>query len=389
MSKSVKFTVIIPTRERAETLGPCLRTALAQDYGNLEIIVSDNCSWDGTRDLVRGFKDKRVKYINTGRRVSMTQNFEFALSQVKKGWVSILGDDDGLLPAALEKAAGLIKATGVKALKSDVCLYAWPSLTGEKFGRLCVSLKPGRRLRSSKAWLAKIMSGRASYSELPMLYTGGFISLELINKVRRGGAFFRSRIPDVYSALAVSSVVDKYLYSYEPLAVTGLSKYSTGISLLGFGKKWVSTVFAGRAAPVKSGGAPAREFLSEANLPFHPALPLCADGHPPRSLQALVYESYLQSAHLRGGVGKTSHRRQLEVILRTAGAAGKTIREWGKAFAAAHKLDYAGALAAAKKAERAGRRPPGDKTCFLGSPDLPLKDVYAASLAGAGAIGKN
>ena len=46
-----KFTVIIPTRERAETLYYAIKTCVEQDYENLEIIVSDNASQDDTEKL--------------------------------------------------------------------------------------------------------------------------------------------------------------------------------------------------------------------------------------------------------------------------------------------------------------------------------------------------
>ncbi len=44
-----RFTIIIPTRERAATLEHALRTVTDQDFASLEIIVSDNASTDNTR----------------------------------------------------------------------------------------------------------------------------------------------------------------------------------------------------------------------------------------------------------------------------------------------------------------------------------------------------
>jgi cellulose synthase/poly-beta-1,6-N-acetylglucosamine synthase-like glycosyltransferase len=68
-SAKIKFNVIIPTRERMDTLRHCLRTVVAQDYDPLNIIVSDNFSQDGTREVVAEFNDPRITYVNTGRRV--------------------------------------------------------------------------------------------------------------------------------------------------------------------------------------------------------------------------------------------------------------------------------------------------------------------------------
>ena len=51
------FTVIIPTRERSDTLQHALHTCVIQDYDNLEILISDNLSQDHTREVVESYKD--------------------------------------------------------------------------------------------------------------------------------------------------------------------------------------------------------------------------------------------------------------------------------------------------------------------------------------------
>lgn len=47
MSRTPRFTVVIPTRERARTLHFTLRTCLAQAFDDFEVLVSDNQSPDG------------------------------------------------------------------------------------------------------------------------------------------------------------------------------------------------------------------------------------------------------------------------------------------------------------------------------------------------------
>ena len=63
-TQATKFSVIIPTRERSDTLQSSLKTCVGQDYDNLEIIVSDNFSTDNTREVVESFDDPRIRYIN-------------------------------------------------------------------------------------------------------------------------------------------------------------------------------------------------------------------------------------------------------------------------------------------------------------------------------------
>jgi glycosyltransferase involved in cell wall biosynthesis len=102
-----KITVIVPTRERCDVLQHCLQTLTMQDYQHLEILVSDNFSADATKEVVASAGDPRIRYINTGRRLSMSHNWEFALSHVRDGWVTFIGDDDGLPPGAIASVSDL------------------------------------------------------------------------------------------------------------------------------------------------------------------------------------------------------------------------------------------------------------------------------------------
>lgn len=373
-NQEIKFTVIIPTRERADTLKWALKTCITQDYGNLEIIVSDNFSQDDTREVVQSFKDKRIKYVNTGKRISMSSNWEFALSFVTEGWVTIIGDDDGLLPGALKKVAEIIKLTGIQAIRSMTCSYVWPSLLGKNFGRLGVPLGSGYEIRKSCEWLSKVIQHDTHYSELPMLYNGGFISFEVLREIKKcTNAFYLSCVPDVYSSVSIASVIDTYVYSYEPFAINGASAHSTGTSAF--------------SNDPNSKSSPNEKFKNEGNIPFHKDIPLISNGNYPPSLEILVYESYLQSKALRNS-RIDIHSEQLEKILSTYPRKNKEIIiEWAKEFAEYQKIDFNLIL---KKANR--------KRIFIklfrlisrlihilnmykiGSPDLPIKDVYEASI---------
>jgi glycosyltransferase involved in cell wall biosynthesis len=375
VNKGSKFTVIIPTRERADTLQYSLKTVVAQDYDNLEILISDNFSCDDTEDVVRSFKDSRIVYKNTGKRLSMSHNWEFALSHVNSGWVTILGDDDGLLPGALSKVSEIIEETGVLAIRSRVCSYSWPGVGQHKYGQLTVPINSGFEVRDTETWLSKVLKGYANYFDLPMLYNGGFGCSSLIKKIRsRNGTFYQSLNPDVYSAVALSSTIPKYIYSNEPFAINGTSKHSIG-----------TAAFSGNNELKDS---PVRKFFSEDNIPFHPDIPLYPDGSYPRSLQAIVYESYLQAKNIPDKAQKSMHQQQLEVILATAGRHEASVREWGKIFATTHGLNYDEIQSKANRKKmvlnlflflRLLSRAINTYS-VVGSPEFPVKDVYEASL---------
>jgi len=71
----MRLSIIIPTCERVKYLEHSIKTALAIRDTNVEIIVSDNASTDGTFKVLSKINDPRFKYINTGKRVSMLLKF--------------------------------------------------------------------------------------------------------------------------------------------------------------------------------------------------------------------------------------------------------------------------------------------------------------------------
>ncbi len=295
---NAKFTVLIPTRERADVLFHSLRTVVAQDYDNLEIIVSDNQSGDHTREVVESFHDPRIRYLNTGKRLSMSSNWEFALDKVTEGWVTILGDDDGLVPGAIADVNALSKF-GVYAILVNYGFFRWPFPDADaSYGFLHVPRAGGYEIRQSAAWVPKVMRGSESFCKLPYIYTGGFIHTSVIGaiKARHGGRFFNSSIPDVFSALRVAAAVGRYLYCHKPKVVVGISRHSTG-------SRW------------KSDYQPLVNFKRENDIAFHEDVPLHHGMYPP-SINAIVYESYLQaSAEKLLEYFKTDPRRQLKYIL--------------------------------------------------------------------------
>lgn len=323
MDKDIKFNVIIPTRERADTLVHCLRTVVAQDYQNLNIIVSDNFSQDHTRDVVTSFSDDRIQYINTGRRLSMSHNWEFALNHVTDGWVMFLGDDDGLYPWALQTLNSLIQAHDVEAVSSTSGSFQWPGHFPDSLqGRLIIPMSNSASVKDSRAELERVFSGQSTYPNLPWLYHGGAASLALINRARdQHGRFFCSQIPDLYSAVALASIAGKYLSIGTPITIDGASKHSTGASQM-------RSLLGGEDQPIL-------RFKSEDNIPFHETLIIG------KSLQIMLYESYLQSWHVHHGTLGISLNDQLQVAMKTAPLTRlKTIREECRMIAERNGLPF-------------------------------------------------
>lgn len=325
------ITVVVPTRERADTLRHCLETIVSQDCDRLTILVSDNASSPATREVVDSFNDKRIAYVNTGQRLSMSHNYEFALSHVREGWIAMIGDDDGLLPGRLEPAVAELEAAGLKALGADVCFYNWPDATPDEAVRLSVPTGSRvRRIRSADA-MTSALKLQPHIVRMPQTYTGGIVHSSVVNDVReKRGTFYQSQIPDVFSGFAICSMVDSILCSQKPFAIAGRSSHSIGSALFSQQKP---------------------TFLDEGLIPFHPDFPMPASGTLTYSMPAIFFESYTQAAYLHGGNPPVSKQHMLEVTLARTLFGRSEILEWGKQFAALHGLDYDAALNAARRME--------------------------------------
>ncbi len=263
------FSVIIPTRERANTLVSTLRTCVGQNFHDMEIVVSDNFSADRTRDVVSGFGDNRIRYVNPGRRVNMTENWEYALTFATGRFITYVGDDDALLPNALSDLAQIIENTQCDAITWKWASYFWPDSIDERLRNLCfIPTESGCEERDARLLLQRVLKFKLGYEALPFLYKG-VVNRDLTDKVKResGGRFFHAQSPDVYSAIVLATVSRKFIFSKRPYSANGTSRHSNGASQF-------------RRSPRDEPGTPAGVFDSEQNIPFHrnlvfaPSLPI-------------------------------------------------------------------------------------------------------------------
>lgn len=269
-----KYTVIIPTRDRAETLAATIRTCLRQNYANFEIIVSDNCSEDNTREIVEGFHDVRIRYIKPEKRLSMSGNFEFALKHVDDGFVMFIGSDDGIMPDAIEYVDSIVKKYKVDAVSCVQATYVWPDFPDQDVaGNLSFgTTRDGVEIRKSSEWLSRTLNFEFLYCfELPNLYCG-FVHKRIIDKAFKDGTYFRSITPDAYSAFATAIFIDEYAFSFRPFSIAGASVKSNGASALN----------------AKGNTSESRKFLSENDIEFSSGFVNCP------SYEVILGESFSQ-----------------------------------------------------------------------------------------------
>jgi glycosyltransferase involved in cell wall biosynthesis len=169
-------TIAIPTYNRAATyLRPCLDSALAQSYSNIEIIVSDNGSTDDTAALVQRCRDPRVRYFRQPMNIVPNENFNFCLRQARGDYFLLLLDDEQIDSDFVETCLrvadyrtdfGLLR-TGLRTIDANgATLSEVPNLAGGlSLGNFFLAWIAGR----TALYLCNTLFNRAA-----LLAVGGF-----------------------------------------------------------------------------------------------------------------------------------------------------------------------------------------------------------------------
>jgi glycosyltransferase involved in cell wall biosynthesis len=87
-------------RNGQKTIEDVARSVLRQDCENLELIISDNASSDGTEAICRELaaSDARVRYVRQPHNIGLVENFKWVRAHARGAFFRWIGDDDEISP---------------------------------------------------------------------------------------------------------------------------------------------------------------------------------------------------------------------------------------------------------------------------------------------------
>jgi len=91
---STLISVIIPTFQRCKKLKNALDSVLSQTYKNFEVLIIDDGSTDGTKEMVNSINDPRISYIwqkNSGKPANPRNR---GIKLARANWIAFLDSDD-------------------------------------------------------------------------------------------------------------------------------------------------------------------------------------------------------------------------------------------------------------------------------------------------------
>jgi len=231
----VKFSILLPTRDRLEFLADAMESVRAQE-GDWEVVVSDNRSSQDICGYVDSLGDDRIRYVRTEEPVPVTDNWNNALAHARGDYIVMLGDDDALLPGYTRMAERLIhEFDQPEAIYTGAYQYAWPGVLPNH---------PGGRLIESRTALLRDherpyrigpedghrICKAAMRFEVPVSFNmqHWIVSRQAIERVARGNNFYRPPYPDYYATNALFLLCEDIVVQPNPCAVIGVSNKSFG-----------------------------------------------------------------------------------------------------------------------------------------------------------------
>lgn len=232
----MKFSILLPTRNRLDLLRYAVESVRQQDYTDWEIIISDNASVQDVSGYVASLGDARIRYCRMENLIPVTDNWNAALERSTGDYIIMLGDDDGLMADCLAKAGRLISEwRDPEVIYTQAIQFAYPGvIPGENSGFTQVAYNEFLLGREQPFMLSSDQALRMVRSALNFRLSFGFnmqhfiVGRALLSRLAAKGTFFKSPYPDYYAANAILLASRSILANPEPLVMIGISPKSFG-----------------------------------------------------------------------------------------------------------------------------------------------------------------
>jgi len=157
-----QVSLLVPVFNRAELLVPCLNSALAQTMADLEVVVVDGASTDGTWEVCQRFAaaDSRVRVFRDAVNTGPARGWWRCIEEAQGTYATFLWSDDVLQPTFLER-------TVPHLADKDVGFVFTAAEIGAELGSGKISYDHPSGPMSSREFIECSLRGRGSYPVSP------------------------------------------------------------------------------------------------------------------------------------------------------------------------------------------------------------------------------
>jgi glycosyltransferase involved in cell wall biosynthesis len=108
-----KVSVVVPIYNQLAFIRETVDSVLAQDHPNIELVLSDDGSTDGTTEVLREYAERepaRIKLVASAENTGIAGAFNRALDAHTGDYIAWFGGDDVMLPGKLSRQVALLES---------------------------------------------------------------------------------------------------------------------------------------------------------------------------------------------------------------------------------------------------------------------------------------
>ncbi|MHB1261334.1 MAG: glycosyltransferase family A protein [Thermoplasmatota archaeon] len=231
----MRYSVLLPTRNGGAYLPHCIASILEQGYDDFELVISDNANTDATKEVLRGLADDpRVTVVGVDKPVSVTDNWNLALSAAQGEYLLMMGDDDALVDGYFHRMDALLARHG----DPDCVTYNGYSFVAPgsiRGNRLAMTADPhfsfGPDLRDEHLMTPEERTGIVHdmfrfRPRIPLNMQTTLVGRRAAQRVP--GGLFQPPFPDHYALNSLLLKAERYVVSPEKLVIVGVTPKSFG-----------------------------------------------------------------------------------------------------------------------------------------------------------------
>jgi len=170
MSCTPEISVALPVHNGANYLRAALDSVLAQEWGDFELVVSENASTDETPDILREYsrQDRRIRVSRTDTLIDVASNINRAVDLASGAWVKLVCHDDLLKPNCLTRMREVLSSLATPSVGLVCNAEEWLFSNGVRY-RIETEYTAPARLEG-RDFLRNLLTGTAR-APLPSVTT--------------------------------------------------------------------------------------------------------------------------------------------------------------------------------------------------------------------------
>jgi glycosyltransferase involved in cell wall biosynthesis len=106
---SHRLSVLLPVRNHARYLGAAIESILGQSFRDFELLVLDDASTDGSRELLQGLSDSRLRVLRNEEHLGLAATLNRGLLETDATWVARQDADDLSEPDRLRRQLAFLE----------------------------------------------------------------------------------------------------------------------------------------------------------------------------------------------------------------------------------------------------------------------------------------